>query len=79
VELLVRERHDVVLAERVLERGNPARSVESGSLSTPFGAAVPSAVPAEPRPRSSSSCANSPPNEWPTMIGDQSSPRMIRS
>ena len=59
--------------------GQAARSVESGSLSTPFGAAVSSATPAEPSPRSGSSCVNSPPKEWPMMIGGRSSPRMICS
>ncbi|WP_414940561.1 hypothetical protein [Amycolatopsis sp. cmx-11-51] len=37
------------------------------------------ATPAAPTPRSSGNWMNTPPNEWPMMIGGLSSARMIRS
>ena len=36
-------------------------------------------TPAAPSPRSTRTCVNAPPKEWPMMIGGRSSSRMIRS
>jgi hypothetical protein len=59
--------------------GEVARIVDSGRSSTPLTVAEAMPTPAAPRPRSSSTCVNAPPKEWPMMTGGLSSSRMIRS
>src|SRR4051812_8999340 len=75
VELLEREGASFFRFAGLPNAGQAALIVEYGSLRTPLGAPVPSATVAAPRPRSANSCVNSPPKEWPMMIGGRSRPR----
>ena len=55
------------------------RTVESGRSRIPRTVAEATPTPAAPSPRSTSSCTNDPPKEWPMRIGGLSSARITLS